>query len=169
MGFLMMLARQIQLQDRKNNLEFQITKLNEQKDEMISYASILAQDSVTLSDISSLPSSLFSQGMTELMNAHYQAMNISQAQFAQAMSSGMFGDGSNVQLQQIAQQKMYENARKQIQKMMQMKLNEQEKKTAAKAARLQAELTQIEQELQAVSEREAKDIQTSTCTYGLRA
>ena len=114
MGFLMMLARKIQLQDRKNNLEYQITALNTKKDELISYASILSQDSVSLSDISSLPSSLFSQGMAELTNAHYQALQISQAQFSQAMSSGMFGAGGNPQIEQITQQKMYENARKQI-------------------------------------------------------
>ena len=169
MGFLMMLARKIQLQDRKNNLEYQITALNTKKDELISYASILSQDSVSLSDISSLPSSLFSQGMAELTNAHYQALQISQAQFSQAMASGMFGAGGNPQIEQITQQKMYENARKQIQKQLQVKLNEQEKAAAAKAARLQAQLSQIEKELEHVDEREAKDIQNSVCSYGLRA
>ena len=64
---------------------------------------------------------------------------------------------------------MYENARKQIQKQLQAKLNEQEKAAAAKAARLQAQLSQIEKELEHVDEREAKDIQNSVCSYGLRA
>lgn len=169
MGFLMMFARKIQLQQKVNNLEFQINALNQRKDEMISYASILSQDSVNLSDISSLPASLFCQGMNDLMGAHYQALNMSQAQFAQAMSSGMFGDGSNVQIQQIAQQKMYENARKQIQKQLQMRLNEQEKAASAKATRLQAELTLAEQQLQAVEERLGKNAQNSVCTFGLRA
>ena len=165
-----MLARKIQLQDKKNNLEYQITALNTKKDEMISYASILSQDSITMSDIASLPTSLFSQGMADLTNAHYQALQITQAQYGQASASGMFGQpGSNPQLEMIAQQKIYENARKQIQKQLQAQLNEKEKAAAARAARLQVQLTNTERELENVEQCLGKDAQNSVCSYGLRA
>lgn len=168
MGFLMFLARKISLQARDNDIQYQLTTINSKLNDYTSYASILSQDSVSLSDISSLPSSLFSQGMADLTNAHYQALQISQNQFGQAVSSGMFGNGQTQQIQQIAQQKMYENARKQIQKQLAAKLNEEEKSLQAKKTRLETLDAEIQQELQAIDSRISSGIKNSISTYGLQ-
>ena len=167
MGFLMFLARKISLQNQDNNIQYQLTTINSKLQDYTSYASILSQDSISLSDISALPSSLFARGMADLQNAHMQAMNISNNQFGQAVNSGMF-DPNNIQMQQIAQQKMYENARKQIQKQLQIKLNEEEKSLQAKKTRLEALDAQIQQELQALDGRIANGIKSSISTYGLQ-
>lgn len=168
MGFLMFLARKISLQNQDNDIQYQLSAVNSKLQEYTSYASILSQDSISLSDISSLPSSLFTQGMADLSNAHYQALQISNNQFGQAMSSGMFGQGGNQYIQQIAHQKMYENARKQIQKQLQARLNEEEKSLQAKKTRLEALDAQIQQELQAMDSRIANGVKSSISTYGLQ-
>lgn len=167
MGFLMFLARKISLQNQDNNIQYQLTTINSKLQDYTSYASILSQDSISLSDISALPSSLFARGMADLQNAHMQAMNISNNQFGQAVNSGMF-DPNNIQMQQIAQQKMYENARKQIQKQLQIRLNEEEKSLQAKKTRLEALDAQIQQELQALDGRIANGVKSSISTYGLQ-
>lgn len=167
MGFLMFLARKISLQNQDNNIQYQLTTVNNKLQDYTSYASILSQDSISLSDISALPSSLFSRGMADLQNAHMQALQISSNQFGQAVNSGMF-DPNNIQMQQIAQQKMYENARKQIQKQLQIRLNEEEKSLQAKKTRLEALDAQIQQELQALDGRIANGIKSSVSTYGLQ-
>ena len=167
MGFLMFLSRKISLQHQENNIQYQLTTINNKLNDYTSYASILAQDSVSLSDISSLPSSLFAQGMMDLQGAHFQALHISNNQFGQAINSGMF-DPNNMQMMQIAQQKMYENARKQIQRQLQMKLNEEEKSLQAKKTRLEALDAQIQQELQALDQRIAGGVKSSISTYGLQ-
>ena len=168
MGFLLMLSRRIQLEQRKNNIEYELFGIGQKLSDLTSYASILSQDSVNISDIASIPSSLFTTGMADLMNAHYQALNMSEAQFAQAMSSGMFGQGDNVQMQMIAKQKMYENARKAAQKQLSIRLNEEEKSLSARKARLETQLNLTEQAIQAAEQREAKDIQSATSSFGLR-
>lgn len=163
----MFLARKISLQNQDNNIQYQLTTINSKLQDYTSYASILSQDSISLSDISALPSSLFARGMADLQNAHMQAMNISNNQFGQAVNSGMF-DPNNIQMQQIAQQKMYENARKQIQKQLQIRLNEEEKSLQAKKTRLEALDAQIQQELQALDGRIANGVKSSISTYGLQ-
>ena len=169
MGILMMLARKMQLQDTKNNLEYQITALNTKKEDLIKYSSILAQDSISAVDIASIPPSLFMQGMGELAGGHMYAEQVAQNNFNQAMSSGLFGDGSDPYVQNLTMQKMYEDARKEYQKMISAKLNEQEKAAAAKATRLQALLSNTEKELEFVDQRLAKDAETSVSGYGIRA
>lgn len=168
MGFLLMISRKIQLEERKNNLEFQMTTLNSKISDLTSYASILAQDSVSLSDIASLPPSLFSQGMLDLTNSHLQAQQIAQMQFGQAMSAGLFGQGDNIFVQQITQQKMYENARKQIQKQLQARMNEEEKSIKAQQTRLQAQIDLTQNELDKVSQQAGKDAENAVCGFGLR-
>ena len=168
MGFLMFLARKISLQRQENDIQYQLTTINSKLQDYTSYSSILSQDSVSLSDISSLPPSLFAQGMAELTNAHYQALQISNQQFGQAVNSGMFGANQNQQIQQIAQQKMYENARKQIQKQLAMKLNEEEKSLQSQKVRLEALDAEIQQELQGMDSKIAGGVKSSISTYGLQ-
>lgn len=168
MAFLMFLSRKISLQNQDNDIQYQLSTINSKLQDYTSYASILSQDSVSMTDIASMPSSLFSQGMADLTNAHYQALQISGNQYSQAVSSGMFGQTDNQYIQQVAQQKMYENARKQIQKQIQARLNEEEKSLQAKKTRLEALDAEIQQELQALDQRIASGIKSSISTYGLQ-
>ena len=168
MGFIMFLARKMQLQQQDNNIQYQLASLNSKLQNLTEYGSILSQDSITLADISSMPASLFAQGMADLTNAHYQAMNIAGAQFNQAMSSGLFGAGTDPNVQIIAQQKMYENARKQIQKQLQARLNEEEKSMQNKKARLETQDKIIQQELQAIDQQIGNGIKNQISQFGVQ-
>ncbi len=168
MGFLMFLARKIQLTHQENNIQYQLIDINNKLNNLTDYVSILSQDSVSYTDIASVPTSMFMTGMGELSNAHYQALQISGAQFNQAVASGMFGQNVDPMIAQITQQKMYENARKQIQKQMQIKYNEEEKSLQAKKTRLEAQEKQIQQELQALDQGISSGIQSSISSFGLK-
>ena len=168
MGFLMFLARKIQLEHNQNNIQFQLMGINSKLNELTSYVSILSQDSVSYTDIASMPTSMFTTGMGELANAHYQALQISGAQYNQAVSSGMFGQNMDPMIAQITQQKMYENARKQIQKQLMAKYNEEEKSLQAKKTRLEAQAKQIEVALQSMDQNIASGIQSSMSSFGMK-
>ena len=168
MGFLMALSRKINLEHRQNNIQYQLADINSKMNDYTDYASILSQDSVSLTDIASLPTSLFGAGMMELTAAHGQALQLSSAQMNQMIASGMFGDGSNQFVVQLTQQKLYENARKEIQKQMKVRLNEEEKSLQAKKTRLETQEKQIQQELQALDQSIANGVKSQISTYGLQ-
>ena len=92
MGFLVFLARKMTLQQRENNINYSLMSIDQQLNDLTSYVSILAQDSVSAMDLASIPSSLFSQGISELTNAHLMASQIAEQQFNEAVSSnGLYG------------------------------------------------------------------------------
>jgi hypothetical protein len=166
MGFLMFLSRKIQLQNKESDISYQLTALNSKLEDYTKYASILQQDSISLSDIADMPSSLFSQGLTQLTAMNQQAAQIAGNQMAQAQSSGIFGtNDQNMQI--IAQQKMYENARAQLQKKLAAQLNEEEKSMTAKKTRLETELTEVQQEEQACTQQIANGVKNQISTFGL--
>ena len=168
MGFLMFLARKIQLEHSQNNIQYQLMGINTKLNNLTDYVSILAQDSITATDIASIPTSLFSTGMAELMNVHQQALQIGNAQYQQAMASGMLGPNVDPTMAMITQQKMYENARKQLQKQMQAKYNEEEKALQAKKTRLETQAKQIELALQNIDQHIASGVQSSMSGFGLK-
>ena len=168
MGFLMFLARKIQLEHTQNNIQYQLMDINTKLNNLTSYVSILSQDSISVTDIASIPTSLFSTGMGELMTVHQQALQIGNAQYQQAMASGMFGQNVDPTIAMITQQKMYENARKALQKQMQAKYNEEEKALQAKKTRLETQEKQIQQALQSMDQAISSGIQNSMSSFGLK-
>ena len=168
MGFLMFLARKISLQNRDNDIQYQLTTINTKLNDLTSFASILSQDSVNLTDIAAMPASLFGDGFAYLNNAHNRALQMSDQMFNAAVSSGMFGDTSNQMVMEITRQKMYENARKQIQKELSMKLNEEEKSLQGRKTRLEAQDAAIQQELQGIDQRMQAGIKSQFSSYTLQ-
>lgn len=167
MGFLMFLSRKINLQNQENDITYQLTALNAKLNDLTKYASILQQDSISIADIADMPSSIFGQGLQQLSYINGQAAQIANAQMGQAMGSGMFTpDNQNLQI--IAQQKMYENARKQLQKQLAAKLNEEEKSMTARKTRLEAQLTAIQQESQACTQQIGNGIKNQISSFGLQ-
>jgi len=163
------MARKQHLQAESDNISFQLLKINQKMNDLSSYASILSQDAVSLEDIGAIPTSLFGQGLYDLQNFHNQALATANNEFAMANSSGVFGQNPNQYIQQIAHQKMYENARKQIQKSLTIRLNEQEKSLKNEKTRLEARDTMINKELESMDQKISQGIQSSISGYGLRA
>lgn len=166
MGFLMFLSRKINLQHRESDLTYQITSISSKLQDYTRFASILAQDSITLNDISDMPASIFQNGLANLNYINGAAAQIAQQNMAQAASTGMFNGNQNLQL--IAQQKMYENARKELQKQLQARLNEEEKSLQSRKTRLDAELTIVQQELEKMDSQIGRGIKNQLSSYGIQ-
>lgn len=169
MGFLMFLARKMTLQQRENNINFQLVGIDQKLSNLTDYVSILSQDSISATDLATIPTSLFSQGLSELTNAHLMATQIAGQQFNEAMASnGLYGQGNNPYIVQLTQQKLYENARKQLQKQMQARMNEEEKSLQNKKTRLETQLKQIQTELQAMDQNISNGIKNQVATFGVQ-
>ena len=166
----MFLARKISLQHRENNINFQLVGIDQKLNDLTDYVSILSQDSISATDLATIPTSLFSQGMLELTNAHYMATQIAGQQFNEAVAAnGLYGQANNPYIVQLTQQKLYENARKQIQKQLQARMNEEEKALQNKKTRLETQLKQIQTELQAMDQNIANGIKNQVSTFGIQA
>lgn len=160
MGFLVAFARKIQLQNRDNDIQFELGSLNAKLQDLTNFASILSQDSVNLTDIAAMPASLFGDGYAFLTNAHNRALQMSDQMFNTAVASGMFGDASNQMVMEITRQKMYENARQEIQKELKIRLNQEEKTLQSRKTRLETEDAAIQQQLQGLDQRIAAGIKS---------
>ena len=168
MGFIMALARKIQLQNKQTDVSFQLTSICNQLSDLKDFGSILAQDRVQITDIAAMPSSLFSLGLMNLTSLDNAAAQRAEAEFAMALNSGAFGPNPDPQTQMIAKQKMYENARKEVQKILTRQLNDKEKDLQNKKARLDADLNIIQQQLQSMDKMIAQGIQTQIGTFGVQ-
>ena len=149
MGFLMFLARKIQLEHKQSNIQVQLNEITRKLDDYTSFASVLSQDSISLSDVASIPSSLFGAGLNELGMMHGQANN----QF----------------VIQLTQQKLYENARHQLQKQLQARLNEEEKQLQSRKTRLEVQSEVVNKELEAMDRQIAQGIKNQISTFGIQA
>ena len=167
MGFLMFLSRKINLINEENDLSYQLTALNAKLSDLTKYASILQQDSISIADMANIPASIFGQGLQQLSYINNQAAQIAGMEMSQAMGSGMF-PANNQNIQIIAQQKMYENARKQLQKQLAAKLNEEEKSMTARKTRIETQLEAIRQEAQACTQQIGNGIKNQVSSFGLQ-
>lgn len=166
----MFLARKMTLQQRSNNINYQLMAIDQELNRYTDYVSILSQDSIDITDLAGLPTSLFSQGLSDLSQAVYAANQIAGQQFQQAVATtGLYGQANNQYVVQLTQQKLKENAFEHIKKQLQMRANEAEKKLGMKKARLETQQKEIETELQAMDQNIANGIKAQISTFGLQA
>lgn len=169
MGFLILLARKQHLQATADNISFNLLKINQKIDDLTTYASILSKETIDISDLASLPTSLFAQGIYDAQSMTSGAFNQANNEMAMAQNAGLFGTQPDQNLIALSHRKMYENALKQMQKTLTIRLNEQEKNLKADKTRLEAQEKAVSTELQAMDQRISQGIQESVSTYGLKA
>ena len=170
MGLLLMQFRKLSLIQRQNNIEFQLTTLNQKLMDYQSMSATLASDSPTLADIASFPPSLFGAGVDHMMMAHNAASQYASSVVGSMANNSIFTQfGNNAQqMQQIAYMKAYEQAREQYKKRMQAQLNEKEKQIQMKKTNLEAQLACVEEELKGISQRLPQQVAGSISHYGLQ-
>lgn len=171
MGMLLMMFRKMHLIQKKNNIEFQLTDLNQKLMDYQSLSASLANDSTSITDIASIPPSLFGSGINTLMMAHGAATQYANQAMTYMNNNSIFtqfGDNAPY-MQQIAYMKAYEQAREQYKKRIMAQLNEQEKQMEIKKTKLEALLAQIEEEEKATTQRVQAGIQSQVSHYGLQA
>ena len=169
MGMLLMMFRKLNLIQRKNNIEFQLTDANQQLLDYQNTSSALSNDSVSITDLASVSPSLFGPTLNHLMMAHGAATQYAEQSMAYMNSNSIFqqyGDQAP-QMQQIAYMKAYESAREQVKKRIMAQLNQKEKQLEMKKTRLETQLAAIEKEEEGVSQRLQKGVEHQVAHYGL--
>lgn len=169
MGILLLQFRKMNLIQQQQNVEYQLTDINQQLNDYMSLSSTLANDSLTMADVASIPPSLFGAGIGALTNMHAQSSQYANQVLANMQAGSVFdqwGENSGY-MQQIAYLKAYEQGQEQIKKRIQAQLNQKEKQLKNKQATLEAKQTMIDTELQKVDQRLAKDMERSVAGYGL--
>ena len=134
MGMLLMMFRKMHLIQKKNNIEFQLTDLNQKLMDYQSLSAALANDSTSITDLASIPPSLFGSGLNTLMMAHYASDQYAQQAMGYMNSNSIFtqfGDNAPY-MQRLAYMKAYEKAQEQYKKRIMAQLNEKEKQMELK-------------------------------------
>ena len=171
MGMLLMMFRKMHLIQKKNNIEFQLTDANQKLMDYQSLSAALANDSTSITDIASIPPSLFGSGINSLMMAHNASIQYAEQAMAYMNNNSIFtqfGDKAPY-MQQIAYMKAYEQAQEQYKKRIMAQLNEKEKQMEIKKTKLEALLAQIEEEEKATTQRIQAGVQSQVSHYGLQA
>lgn len=156
---------------RKNDIEFQLVDNNQELLDTQKLSTTLANDSVSITDIASIPPSLFGAGISQLMMMHSQASQYAGQAMTYMNNNSIFtqfGDKAP-QMQQIAYMKAYESAREQIKKRIMAQLNEREKQLEMKKTKLEGQLAAVEEEEKATTQRIQAGIQSQVSHYGLQA
>ena len=171
MGMLLMMFRKMNLIQRKNNIEFQLTDNNQQLLDTQSLSATLANDSASITDVASIPPSLFGAGINQMMMAHAADSQYAGQALTYMNNNSIFTQfGDNApQMQQIAYMKAYEQAREQIKKRIMAQLNEREKQLEMKKTKLESQLAAIEEEEKATTQRIQAGVQSQVSHYGLQA
>ena len=171
MGMLLMMFRKMHLIQKKNNIEFQLTDLNQKLMDYQSLSAALANDSTSITDLASIPPSLFGSGLNTLMMAHYASDQYAQQAMGYMNSNSIFtqfGDNAPY-MQKLAYMKAYEKAQEQYKKRIMAQLNEKEKQMELKKTKLEALLAQIEEEEKSTTQRIQSGVQSQVSHYGLQA
>ncbi len=171
MGLLLMMYRKMNLIQRKNDIEYQLTDLNQQLMDYQKLSAALANDSTSITDVASIPPSLFGAGIDSMMLAHGMATqyaNQAMAYMQQGSIFTQFGDNAPY-MQQIAYMKAYEQGREQYKKRMMAQLNEKEKQLEMKKTKLETLLAEIEEEEKGTTQRIQSGVQSQVSHYGLQA
>ena len=170
MGMLLMMFRKLNLIQRRNNIEFQLTDISQQLLDYQNKSSALSNDSVSITDLASVSPSLFGSTLNELSMAHIAATQYAEQSMAYMNSNSIFqqyGDQAP-QMQQIAYMKAYESAREQVKKRIMAQLNQKEKQLEMKKTQLETRLAAIEKEEEGVSQRIQKGVEHQVASYGIR-
>lgn len=172
MGCLLMLYRKMQLIQQDSDIQFQLTQLNQKLMDYQSLSATLSNESVTMTDVASIPASLFGAGIDGMMMAHNQA-----SQYAQSAFGAMTANGSifnqpgvdNQQMMKIAYMKLYEQGRQEVQKRQEAALNEKEKQLTMKIKKLETMDAAVNEEMKSLDGKIQTGVQQSVSHYGLQA
>src|SRR5574344_888808 len=169
MGILLMTYRKMNLLQEQNNIEYQLVQLNQQLQDYQSMSATLSNDSPTMTDVASMPASLFGAGIDSMMITNNQATQYAKSAYQTALSQGLFNQqGLNTpQMQQIAYMKFYEQGCQATKNRQEAQFNEKEKQIQMKKTKLEALLESTKEELGAMNSQMQNDIKSSVSHYGL--
>jgi len=157
--------RQMSLIRQRNSLQKQLMDEKQKLYDLQSYAATLGQGPLNMSSLSSLPASVFTDGLVFMGTSNQTALREAQQKFSIFQASGMMPIAQNpVQQQQLNRYYFNCFAEQAFQKMRKAKeaqLNKMEKDIELRTARLDQRLTAVNAELESVKGAVDKDAQNA--------
>lgn len=157
---------------RKADLNMKLLELQQRQLELQSYASSIADSTVSLNDLMNSPASMFNRMSIFMVNSHQFSMSGAQQKFgpmvAMAQAQGAFAN-LQPQMQQQYQQMMFKNLydqeRERFSKVEQQLLHKEDTKIQQQIAQIQTQLTMLDSEEKNVTEAESKAAEASAPKY----
>ncbi|HNW26063.1 MAG TPA: hypothetical protein PKI94_04655 [Candidatus Gastranaerophilaceae bacterium] len=170
MGFLIAAYRKQDIIRRKYDLEFKEVQLQQLLNDLLSYSSSIADGSVSLSDLSNAPVSVFNRMSNYMTTSHNGSLTTAQQQLSMYKASGQL-DSVDAQYRQQYEQmllkQLYDRERERYQKIEEKILNEKEKKLTAEKTKIDEQLKLLNAELDEVNKLEDASAKQSAPKFGL--
>lgn len=170
MSLLIFAYRKQDIIRRKSDLNLKLMELKKKLMDLQTYASSIADGTVSMNDLMNAPASQFSR-MSIFMNySHQSAMQGAQQKFAYlSQTPGAMPQMQNAQQQQQYSQMMFKNLydqeREKTSKIETKILNQQDTKIQQDIARMETQLKMLDSEEQSVSDAEGKAAEKSAPKY----
>lgn len=170
MSLLIFAYRKQDIIRRKNDLNFKLLNLKQKLMDLQSYASSIADGTVSLNDLMKAPPSMFNRMSIFMMYSHEAAMSGAQQKYALlSQTPGAIPPMQDPNMQQQYAQMMFKNLydqeREKTSKVEQKILNEQDKKIQQEVARIETQLKMLDAEEQTVTQAEDKAAEKGAPKY----
>lgn len=170
MSLLIFAYRHQDIISRKNALNMKLLNLKQKLMELQSYASSIADGSVSMNDLMNAPASMFGRMSIFMMASHQVGMAGAQEKFPmmQQMSAPQMAQMPQQyqqQYQQMMFKSLYEQEKEKFSKNEQNILNQQDKRMEQEQAQIETQLKMLDTEEQKVSEAEDKAAEKGAPKY----
>lgn len=174
MGLLVFSYRRQSIIARKADINLKLLQLRQRQMDLQSYASSIADGSVSMNDLMGAPASVFGRMTSFMTSSHQQALMGAQQNIggtlAMAQANGVFAN-LNPQMQQQYQQmifkNLYDKERERFSHQEEKVLNHEDKRIEQQVAQLSTQLQMLEAEEKGVEKAESEDAQKSAPKFGL--
>jgi hypothetical protein len=174
MGLLVFSYRRQSIIARKADINLKLLQLRQRQMDLQSYASSIADGSVSMNDLMGAPASVFGRMTGYMTYSHQQALMGAQASIGGMLAMAqMNGTFNNLQPQMQEQYKqmifknLYDKERERFNQQEQKVLNGQDKRIEQQVAQLSTQLQMLEAEEKGVEKAESEDAQKSAPKFGL--
>lgn len=170
MSLLIFAYRKQDIIRRKNDLNFKLLNLKQKLMDLQSYASSIADGTVSLNDLMKAPPSMFNRMSIFMMYSHQSAMSGAQQKYALlSQTPGAIPPMQDPNMQQQYAQMMFKNLydqeREKTSKIETKMLNEQDKRIQQETARIETQLKMLDAEEQTVTQAEDKAAEKGAPKY----
>jgi len=172
MGLLIFAYRKQDIIRRKSDIEYKLLQLSQKLRDLQSYSASIADGSVSMNDLMTVPPSLFNRMSSFMISSDQASKAGAQEKFQlMRMTPGAMPQVQDPQQQQMYSQMLFKNLydqeRERFSKVEEKMLNEQDKKIQSEYDRMSTQLKMLEKELEEVDKAEDNSIKSSTPKFGL--
>ncbi len=170
MSLLIFTYRHQDIIKRKADLNFKLMNLKQKLMDLQTYASNIADGTVSMNDLMTAPASMFNRMSIFMMSSHQASLSGASEKFTlMSQIPGSMPQMQNPQLQEqyanMMFKNLYDQEREKFGKVEQKILNQQDTKIQQECSRLETQLKMLDAEEQQVSESEGKAAEKSAPKY----